>query len=203
MEELNAEKIKKLKLGETCGNIAVIFCGALLAAFIACFSVAQVSDIYVLRIVSLSVFPALLAVCAALAAYCNLKFGRALNAEIKRYVKDVLIENAPLMHPDRESLAFAVSVGDSSAEIKVNNFKETIKFDFSAFGKLSLARKSAVGEAIAEKLNATFCRLYERGARYNSVSYYRTDGRKKSKAVCVIENGEPDKRAFKMYLKTN
>ncbi len=203
MEDLNAEKIKKLKRGEAVGTAATVVCGGVTAAFIVCFSIAQTQDIFTLRMISIILMPVLLVASVAVAAYCNLKFGRQLDGLIRNYVRDVLIENAALMHPDRNQLSFGVSVFETSAEIKVNNFKETIRFDFSAFGKLSVSRKSAVSEAIAKRLNATFCRLYERGVNYNSVSYFLANGNKKSKVVYVIKDGQPEKRAYKMYLKTN
>lgn len=203
MEELDAQKIKKLKYGEGIGTAATIVCGVVSAAFAVCFAIAQVKDIHSLRMISLILFPILLIVSAGVAAYCNLRFGRKLEDIIKNHVKEVLIENAALMHPDKNILSFGVSAYQTYAEIKVNNFKETIKFDFSAFKKLSVFRKSTVTSAIAERLNITFCRLYDRGVSYNSVSYFLSAEGKKKKEVYIIENGQPDKRAYKTYLKAN
>lgn len=203
MEELNAEKIKKLKHGETAGAVATVVCGVITAAFAVCFIIAQVKNISTLKTVSTIVFPILIAAAIGIAAYCNLKYGVKLNKVIKSRVKDALIENAALMHPDRSELTFGVSVNDTFAEIKVNNFKETIKIDFSVFGKLSSIKKAAVTEAIAERLNITFCRLYERGVNYSTVSYFYANPGKKKKVVFIIEGGQPDKRAYKTYLKTN
>lgn len=204
MDELNAEKIKKLKRGEAVGTAATIVCGAVTAAFIVCFSIAQTKDIYILRIISITLLPALLLLAIGVSAYCNLKFGKELNTIIKNRVKAVLIENAPLMHPDKNVLSFGISVGKHSAEIKVGNFKESIKFDFSAFGKLSPMEKSTVAEAISERLNITFCRMYDRGVHYSSVSYYRANAAKKNgKEIYIIENGQPNKRAYKTYQKSN
>ena len=204
MEELNAEKIKKLKRGEAVGEIATVFSGVVLAAFIVCFTIAQVKDIYILRMISLTLMPALLLITIGIAAYCNLTFGKKLDEEIKGRVQAVLIENAALMHPDRSVLSFGISIEGNIAEIKVGNFKDTIKFDFSAFGKLSAMKKSSVTEAIAQRLNITFCRLYDRGVHFNSVSYFRENGSKRaSKVIYIIENGQPDKRAYKAYLKSN
>ena len=204
MEELSAEKIKKLKRGEAVGFAATVYCGAISAAFIVCFTIALVKDIYVLRMISVILLPVLLLLGIAVSAYCNLKFAKELSAIIKNHVKNVLIENAPLMHPDRSVLSFGISIGESEAEIKVGNFKESIKFDFSAFGKLSVSKKGAVAEAIAERLNITFCRMHERGVHYNSVSYFRiNDGKKNGKLVYIIENGQPDKRAYRQYRKSN
>lgn len=204
MEELNAERIKKLKRGEAVGEWATILCGVILGAFIVCFTIAQVKDIFILRMISIILLPALLAVAVGIAAYCNLTFGRRIEAIIKDRVKSVLIENAALMHPDKNSLSFGISIEGSIAEMKVSNFKETVKFDFSDFGKLSAMKKSAVTEAIAQRLNITFCRLYDRGVHYNSVYYFRANGNKNGeKVIYIIQNGQPDKRAYKTYLKSN
>lgn len=203
MEELNVEKIKKLKRGEAVGEAATIACGVISAAFIVCFTIAQVKDIYTLRMISVILLPILLVAAIGVAAYCNLTFGRELNSIIKNHIKNVLIENAALMHPDKNVLSFGISVERTVAEIKVNNFKERIKFDFSVFNKLSAAKKSAVAEAIAERLNVTFCRLHDRGTHYNSVSYFRKSDKKNGKAVFIIRDGQPDKRAYKSYLKSN
>lgn len=203
MEELNAEKIKKLKLGEGVGTAATVICGVITAAFAVCFSIAQVKDIHLLRMISVILFPSLLIVAVGVAAYCNLKFSVELGKIIKNHVKNQLIESAALMHPDRNALSFAISVNQTFAEIKVNNFKETVKLDFSAFNRLSIVKKSAVAEAIAERLNVTFCRLYDRGVHYSSVSYFLSKGSKNGKPVFIIENGKPDKRAYRTYLKAN
>lgn len=203
MEELNAEKIKKLKRGELAGDVATIACGVISAAFIVCFTIAQVKNIYTLRMISIILLPILLAAAIGVAAYCNLTFGRALSSIIKNRVKNVLIENAALMHPDKSVLSFGISVEQTVAEIKVNNFKETIIFDFSVFNKLSAAKKSAVAEAIAERLNVTFCRLYDRGTHYNTVSYFRANDKKNGKQIYIIRDGQPDKHAYKTYLKAN
>ena len=203
MEELNAEKIKKLKRGEAVGTAAIVVCGLITAAFIVCFTIAQVLNINSLRLISIILLPILLLAAVGVAAYCNLKFGRELDKIIKNHVKNVLIENAALMHPERNVLTFGISVNQTFAEIKVNNFKETVRFDFSAFNKLSPAKKSAVTEAIAERLNITFCRLYERGVNYTTVSYFQISDKKQGKVSYIIENGQPDKRAYKTYLKAN
>ncbi|MCH5148768.1 MAG: hypothetical protein J1G05_05345 [Clostridiales bacterium] len=204
MDELNAEKIKKLKRGEAVGTAATVVCCVISAAFIVCFAIAQTKDIYILRMISIILLPILLLLAIGVSAYCNLKFGKEINSIIKSRVKAVLIENASLMHPDRSVLSFGISVGENDAEIKVGNFKESIKFDFSAFGKLSPMKKSAVAEAIAERLNITFCRMHERGVHYNSVSYFRANTDKKNgKVIYIIENGLPDKRAYRNYKKAD
>lgn len=202
MEALDANKIKKYRRGEAIGGAATIICGVILAAFVVCFTIARTKHIHTLNLISLILFPILLAMAVGVAAYCNLTFGRKLDEIIKNRVKDVLIENAALMHPDRNILSYGISIEQTYAEIKVGNFKESIIFDFSAFEKLSASKKSAVTEAIAERLNITFCRLHERGVHFNSVSYFRANaGRKSGKVIYIIKDGQPDKRAIRTYRK--
>ena len=137
-----------------------------------------------------------------IAAICNLKYGKALERIIKNYVQDVFIENAALMHPEKDSLTYYISNDKQRFFVKANNFKELITFDFSAFGRLSLSRKVETSNAIIERLGATFCRLMERGGKYKTVSYCSIKDGKQSKTVNIIENGTPDKKAYRNYLKT-
>lgn len=199
---LEREKIKKLVRGETVGNIATAFCAAALIYFAACYSVGVSMQISALKTAALISGPALLLCGIAVAAFCNIKYGGELERTLKEYVRSVLLENAALLHPERDSLTFYVCVGENSAELKVNNFKEKVNFDFSAFKKLSAMRKSAVSAQICERLTVTFVKLAaERGAEYKSVFYVARTGAKDGKPVPVIENGKPEKRAYKIYLK--
>lgn len=202
MAALNEEKIKKLLRGEKVGTCALIACGVILIFFIAGFCIAQVLDLPALRLTALILSPVLIAISAAVAAYCNIRFGGAIDRAIQDYVLEVLVENAGLMRPDRESLTFTLFPNGTKVEIKVNNYKERITFDFSAFGKLSPMRKVSVLSAIESKLSDAFCRLVaERGAKYASVHYIEHTDKKNSKPVPVIENGIPDRKALKNYYK--
>lgn len=202
MAQLNGEQIKKLQRGELVGTIATALCGAALAYFIIGFSVAVAYNLYALKLSTVIAAPVLMAACAAVAAYCNLKFGKQLDAIIENYVKDVFIENAAAMHPERNSLTFYCIVRDTDAEIKVNDFKEKIVFDFSTFKKLSLSKKSQVASAITGRLSTTFCRLVtERGFSFDTVSYVARTQKKSGKEVFIIKNGAPDKKALKYYYK--
>lgn len=200
MAQLDKTKIRRLVIFERTGYIATAFCGVITVAFAVLFAFAQARELETLRIISLTVLPALLVIGIAAAAYLHLKFGGEIKREIDGYVQSVFIENAALLHPEKSELSFGVGNTGSELFVKVNNYKELIKFDFSAFGKLSLIHKSAAYNAVADRLTITFCKLYERGAKYSSVSYYLADGGKK-KQIFVIEGGEPNKRAFKQYLK--
>lgn len=202
MANLNKEEIKSLKRKELYGTVALAFCGAVCAYFIICFTIAQVHDNYVLRLTTLIIAPVLLLIGAGFSAFINVKFGGKLDRLIKTYVRDVFIENASLMRPERDSLTYTLSYDGCLAEIKVNNFKEKIIFDFSALGKLSAVRRAGITTAIIERLEATFCRLAERGGKYSSVTYCVIKSGSKAKSVSVIENGVPDKKAYKNYLKT-
>ena len=136
-----------------------------------------------------------------ISAICNLKYGRTLDRIIKNYVQEVFIENAALMHPERDNLTYYISNEGNGFFVKTNNFKELITFDFSAFGKLSLTRKATITTAIIDRLGATFCRLMERGGKYKTVSYCAVKDGKQGKTVNIIENGTPDKKIYKNYLK--
>lgn len=199
---IDAEKVKKLTRGELIGNIATIFCAVALVYFAIGFAVGWTYELYALKLSTLIVAPVLIVAAAGAAAYCNIKFGNATEKIINDYVRDVLIHNAALIHPERDSLTFFCRLNDDSAEIKVNSYKEKIVFDFSAFGKLSPMRKTTVASAITNRLCVTFCRLViERGAKYLSVNYTARTEKKNSKVAYIIKNGEPDKKAAKIYYK--
>ena len=200
MPNLNTEEIKKLKKGELWGLIALSFAGISCVAAIVFFALAIARPDDGFRIYG-SILCAPLSIFAAVAAVCNLKYGRAIDKIIKNYVRDVFIENAALMHPERDSLTYYISNDGWEFSIKANNFKERIIFDFSAFGKLSAIRKSSVTTTIIERLEWSYCRLYERGGTYKTVSYAVLKSRKQGKTFNLIENGTPDKKAYKDYKK--
>ena len=200
MPNLNTEAIKKLKKGELWGLIALSFAGISCVAAIVFFALAIARPDDGFRIYG-SILCAPLSIFAAVAAVCNLKYGRAIDKIIKNYVRDVFIENAALMHPERDSLTYYISNDGWEFSIKANNFKERIIFDFSAFGKLSAIRKSSVTTTIIERLEWSYCRLYERGGTYKTVSYAVIKSGKQGKTFNIIENGTPDKKAYKDYKK--
>ena len=200
MPNLNTEEIKKLKKGELWGLIALSFAGISCVAAIVFFALAIARPDDGFRIYG-SILCAPLSIFAAVAAVCNLKDGRAIDKIIKNYVRDVFIENAALMHPERDSLTYYISNDGWEFSIKANNFKERIIFDFSAFGKLSAIRKSSVTTTIIERLEWSYCRLYERGGTYKTVSYAVIKSGKQGKTFNIIENGTPDKKAYKDYKK--
>ncbi len=200
MPNLNTEEIKKLKKGELWGLIALSFAGISCVAAIVFFALAIARPDDGFRIYG-SILCAPLSIFAAVAAVCNLKYGRAIDKIIKNYVRDVFIENAALMHPERDSLTYYISNDGWEFSIKANNFKERIIFDFSAFGKLSAIRKSSVTTTIIERLEWSYCRLYERGGTYKTVSYAVIKSGKQGKTFNIIENGTPDKKAYKDYKK--
>lgn len=200
MPNLNTEEIKKLKKGELWGLIALSFAGISCVAAIVFFALAIARPDDGFRIYG-SILCAPLSIFAAVAAVCNLKYGRAIDKIIKNYVRDVFIENAALMHPERDSLTYYISNDGWEFSIKANNFKERIIFDFSPFGKLSAIRKSSVTTTIIERLEWSYCRLYERGGTYKTVSYAVIKSGKQGKTFNIIENGTPDKKAYKDYKK--
>lgn len=202
MAKLNGD-IKKLKRGELAGTAAIFFCLAVLIFFAISFTVARVQEIKALYLTALIASPILLAAGAGVAAFCNVKYGGAIERAIKAFVRDTCVENAAFMHPERNSLTFYVCLEGSTALMRVNGYKEKITFDFSPLGKLSITRRAAVLNEIGNTLCATFCRLYERGADYADVSYSLKsyNGPKPGKIFYIIKDSQPDKKAFKQYLK--
>ena len=205
MTEINTEEIKKYRRGELVGNIALGFCGAVLIFFAATFGAARTNDIKSLELVSLIVSPILMAAGVAVAAFCNIKYGGAMTAAIRKYVIAVCVDNAALLHPERNSLTFNLAVEENEVTLQTNGYKEKLCFDFTTFGKLSLARKVSALTEIENRLIITFCRLYERGAKYADVCYTERAGtrRKSGKPVYIIKDGQPDTKSYKIYLKRN
>ena len=201
MTNLNEQEIKKLKTGELTGIIAVIGCAAVCACFIAVYTFASVKNLQNLKLAFLIWSPIALVILAGVAAFFNLKYGKAMDRLIKDYVRDIFVENAALMHPERSELTYNVDFEGTTAYVKANNFKERITFDFSAFKKLSATRRANITVSIIERLETTFCRLAERGGKYTSVSYIINKNGSSGKPAYIIENGAPDKKAYKNYLK--
>ena len=132
----------------------------------------------------------------------NIAIGACAILLIYFAVRDIFIENAKLMHPEKDSLTFYCRLYDDSAEISVNNYKEKILFDFSAFKKLSPLRKSTVAAAITTRLCVTFLKLnLQRGAKYSSVCYTARAEKRGGKRAFIINGGKPDKKALKIYYK--
>lgn len=203
MAQLNAEKIKKLKRGEAAGTAATVFCAAVVVYFAVCFAVAKKTELRALELTALITAPVLLTAGIACAAVCSLKFGGEIDRLVRQYVLETCVKNAALFHPERDSLSFYIAIDSSCVTIKVNSFKEPIVFDFSAFGKLTLTRKINVLTEIESRLRATFCRLYERGATYKDVGWAERAGtrRKSGRTVYIIQNGVPDAKQYRAYLK--
>lgn len=201
MSNLNTEEIKRFKKGEFCGLLATVGAGVACIELIVFLSVAIALSRIDLRIYALGVCIPLMGVFALLATVFNLKYGKALDRIINNYVRDIFVENAALMHPERDSLTYYISNDGRQFFVKANNFKELITFDFSAFGKLSAVRKATITTAIIERLGTTYCRLMERGGKYKTVSYAVIKNGTQSKTVNIIENGAPDKKIYKNYLK--
>lgn len=198
MTQLDRESIKKLETGELWGIIATVFCGAVFVYFILLFTLVWVRDDGLLEIIMWSTAPALMAIGIAASAYCNFKFGAGIERQINEYAVQVFVENAPLMHPEKDSLTFFFNVEGKTVEVTVNGYKEKIIFDFSAFKRFSAIRQTTVLKIISDRLAATFCRLYERGTTYKSVEYRL---KSKGRTVKIISDGAPDKKIMKNYLK--
>lgn len=202
MADLDRDKIKKLKRGEAVGYVFAAVCIAAVIYFIVCFSIAQVKDLYSLRLAVLISAPIILLLGASVSAYCNLVYGRELDRQISKYIREVFIENAAAMHPERNSLTFHFLFEDSTLEMKTNGYTEKVIFDFSPFGKLSALKISSITSECINRLTTTFCRLFDRGAGYIEVGYVFDRNGKKGKECKIISGGIPDGKAYKDYIKT-
>ena len=198
--EGNFENLRK---GETAGNIALVVCALTVVYFIVCFTVSRVKDIHALELATLISAPIILALSAGIAAYCNLKFGGEIDKLIKAYIKEVFVENAAYLHPDRKSLSFYLSIDGNSVLVRVNSFKEVISFDFSPLKKLSGMRKLSILTEIENMLLVSFLRLYERGSAFTDISWTESEGtrRRSKRRTYIINEGVPDKKSYRQYLK--
>lgn len=197
---LDEKKIKDIKRGELIGLLFLAVAAAGLAFFAVCYPVARVSGSSSLLLVSYIVSPVLIALGAAGAALCNIRYGGAADKLIRQYILSVCLENPQALHPERSSLTFYISYDGCEFSMRANGYKESLKFDFSAFKKLSLSRRAAICAEICNRLTVTFCRLYERGTKYKDVNYTVTTS-KKNKIIPIIADGVPDKKSFNIYLK--
>lgn len=201
MASLNTDNIKKLKRGEIAGYAATAVCALALVYFIIAFTIAQVLDIPALRLVTLVVSPVIMVIGVGVSAFCNLKYNALSERVISRYVQAVMLENAQVMHPEREKLAFKIYTEGNECFLSVNGYREAITFDFSAFGKISAFRRAQIISAIADRLSSTFFKLHERGAKYSRVSYTVNTPSKTGKPVDIIAGGAPEPKSYKAYLK--
>ena len=201
MVTLDEKKIADIKRGELIGYICLAVAVAGVIFFAVCYPIARVKDLSSLLLLSYILSPLLIALGAVGAAMCNTKFGGTGDKLIRTYILDVCLENPQAMHPERDSLTFYIELENCTFSMHANGYKESLIFDFSAFKWLGPMRRAAIATEICNRLTATFCRLYERGAKYKDVNYTIKFGRKKSKLVPIITDGVPDKKSFKIYLK--
>lgn len=202
MANLDRDKIAKIKQGEILGWVCLAAAGAGVIFFAVCYPIARVEDIYSLLLLSYILSPILVGGGAIGSALCNFTFGASEDRLINKYVVDTCLENPQAMHPERTSLTFFIDMDGSAFTMHANGYSDKLVFDFSPFGKLTPMRKSTIANAICVKLTETFCRLYDRGAKYSDVGYMLSYGRKKTKNIPIISNGVPDKKSYKIYLKT-
>lgn len=204
-EEIKEEEIKKFKkllVGERAGIALNAFCGTVLILSVILFSVGAATDNADLKIAALSVCPVTMALAICSSAYCYFTFGRAKDRFLKEKVRDIFIENAATLRPDRSSLTYYVTIENNKAYIKTNDYKERVTFDFTPLGKNAVSRPE-IAALITHTLTVTFCRLYDRGAKYTDVNYRIVLKEKTKKPVTLIADGKPDKTAYKYYLKNS
>ena len=202
MNEEEIKKFKKLLVGERAGIALNAFCGTLLILSVNLFSVDAATDNADLKIAALSVCPVTMAL--AIGAFVNgyFTFGKAKDRFLKEMVRDIFIENAATLRPDRSSLTYYVTIENNKAYIKTNDYKELVTFDFTPLGKNAVSRPE-IAALITHTLTVTFCRLYDRGAKYTDVNYRIVLKEKTKKPVTLIADGKPDKTAYKYYLKNS
>lgn len=198
---LDEKKIAHAKRGELFGLLSIAGAAAGLIFFAVCYPTARVYHLQALLILSYALAPSLIAAGALGAAVCNIKYGAAADKLIRQYIIDVCLENPQAMHPERDSLTFFITFDGCKFYMHANGYKENLEFDFSAFKKLSPMRRAAIATEIGNRLTISFCRLYERGAKYKDVNFIIENGSKKNKSVPIIADGVPDKKSFKIYLK--
>ena len=201
MTNLDEKTASYIKRGELYGILCLAVAALGVIFFAVCYPIARVKDLQALRILSYTLSPITIALGAAGAALCNFRYGAYADKTIRQYILDILLENPQAMHPERDSLTFYISIDGNTFNMHANGYKESLVFDFSAFKKLSAVRKASITNEIGNRLTVSFCRLYERNARYKDVNYIVQNGSKKSKLVPIITDGVPDKKSFKIYLK--
>ena len=201
MTNLDEMKIADIKRGELIGLVCLSLAAAGVIFFAVCYPIARVRDISGLLLLSYILAPVLIASGAAGAALCNIKYGGCADRLIRQYIIDICLENPQVLHPERDSLTFYIELEGCVFSMHANGYKEKLEFDFSAFKKLGPSRRAAIATEICNRLTVSFCRLYERGAKYKDVNYSLKYGSKKGKTVSIIADGVPDKKSFKVYLK--
>ena len=200
MVTLDEKKIAKLKLAEIIGYICISVAVAGVILFAVGYPIARVKDLPTLLLLIYILAPALIALGSAGGAVCNIKYGGKGDELIRKYILDICLENPEAMHPERNSLTFFIEIDGCRFLMHANGYKENLVFDFSPFKRLLPMRRASIATEIGNRLTISFCRLYERGAKYKDVNY-TVSGFKKNKVVPIIKNGEPDKKSFKIYLK--
>lgn len=200
MAEIKGD-LTKLKKGERLGSAALIVCAVITVLFAICFTIGKTKDIKGLYLAALIAAPVLLAFFAAVAAFSNVRFGGKIDKITKAYIKDVFLENAALLKPEKESLSFYITFEGACVNVNPNSFKEGLRFDFSPLLPLSSLRKLFILSEIENLLILSFMGLYSRGAKFKEVGWVERSAAKSKKPTYIIFNGEPDKKAYKKYLK--
>ena len=202
MVVLDENKVAKIKLGDLIGYICLSVAAAGALFFAVCYPVARAQDLATLLNLTYILAPVLIILGATGAAVCNIKFGGDGDRLIHKYILDVCLEKPEVMHPERDSLTFYIELEDCKFIMHTNGYNENLIFDFSAFKKLWPLRRSEIASQICNRLIISFCRLYERGSQYREVNYVLKYAKKVGKTVPIITEGKPDKKAYKLYLKT-
>lgn len=201
MVNLDGQKIAKVKRSEIIQLVSLCIAAAGVIFFIVTYVLSRAQGSGALKTVSFVVSPILIALGSLIAAFFNLKYGSLSEKLIRQYIVDICLEHPEAMHPERDSLTFYISVEGGVFTMTANGYKDGLTFDFSAYKWLYSIHKSAIFNEIGLRLIVSFCRLYERGAKYKDVNYTVKMKSKTKKPVPIITDGIPDKKSFKIYLK--
>lgn len=196
MATLNSD-IKKLKKIEYILIGAYIVCGAAMLLFVIGYAYARAVSNKTLQTVFLTLCPILVVVGSTLAAFLTYKWSSKTAKQIKMFILQVFVENAHLMHPDKKSLTFDISIDSTTATLGVNGYKEKIVFDFSPLGKLSIKEKNLVLENIQTRLIVAFCRLSDS----HRTTYADIDYTLNNKKIQILTNSTPTPKAYRIYTK--
>lgn len=195
MATLNSD-IRKFKKLEFISVLLYIFCAGVTLFFVIAYLCARRYDVKTLQLICLILCPVLCTIGTFASAILSYAVMSKFTKEIKRFVLEVFVENAHLMHPDKKSLSFDISFNDAIVEIGVNGYKEKIIFDLSPLKKLSFTQKRIILSEIQTMLIVAFCRLVDGGSTYADVDYAIN-----KRKVKIITGGLADKRAYRVYLK--
>lgn len=204
MAELNVEKLKFLRKREAVSTAFIVCAAVILVSAITCYSVAGALSVNILKTVSLAAGVPLLTLSVAFAAFFNLKYSPQAEKIIGEFIVDVIAENVQTLHVEKESLTYLISIDVDKIFVNVNNFKESLNFDFSPLKKLSAGKKLFAVAYLENTLCSFFCRLVAKGNAFKEVSFVEKNNarQKTGKPFYIVKDGLIERKALKRHLKS-